>query len=382
MKVKYVDLPAYFGDVELILDDFRELAKTGDYTLGKALTEFEEAFAKHHGVKHAVGVSSGTAALILSLRAFGIGSGDEVITCPLTYVATVGAIVAVGAKPVFVDSEDGYVIDSSKIEEEITDKAKAIIPVHYTGNMADMPEIWRTARRYDLKVIEDACQAVDAGIECDSTPGAIQRVSGGMAGSWGNVGCFSIHPPKNLSVWGDGGVITTNDSRLADRLRLLRNHGFTDGRDRVGFFSTNDRLDSLQALVGTRKLETIHAENDRRIAIAKRYDEAFSAISGVGVPVRRSGVRHNYHMAMYRFPDRDRLREHMLDWGVDVKIHYPIPVHLQEAAASLGYKEGDFPQCEVDCRQVLTMPCHPFLTDAAVEYVIGVVLTFYGRRYA
>ncbi len=365
MKVRFSYLKQQFADVEPYLGDIRALVKTADFTLGKPLIEFEQRFANLLGLPYAIGVGTGTDALILSLKILNIGPGDEVITTPNTFIATVGAIVMSGARPVFVDSDDGFVIDPAEIEAAITPRTKAIIPVHYTGNVADMPAIMKIADKHNLLVIEDACQAIAASL------------NGKPVGSWGETAAFSLHPLKNLNVWGDGGVIVTRSAQLAEKLRLYRNHGLIN-RDEVVMFGYNSRLDTLQAVIGNRLIEQAEFITNQRIANAQRYDESFADMSGfIRIPKRRSGVKHVYHLYMVRAQRRDDLLAHLQRHGVEAKVHYPIPVHLQKAAEYLGYKEGDFPVCEEDSRMVITLPAHQHLTPEEIDYVIAQVRSFY-----
>ncbi|MFH1767536.1 MAG: DegT/DnrJ/EryC1/StrS family aminotransferase [Candidatus Omnitrophota bacterium] len=368
MRVPFSYLDRQFADIAAYLNDLKTFVKSGDFTLGEQLSEFEASFAKVTGIPHAIGVGSGTDALILSLKILGVGPGDEVITTPMTFIATVGAIVMAGAKPVFVDSEAGFVIDPDKIEEKITSKTKAIVPVHYTGNAADMPKIAAIAKKHNLILVEDACQAISAAV--DNKP----------VGSWGSTACFSLHPLKNLNVWGDGGMIVTRSAELADKLRLYRNHGLVT-RDEVSMFGYNSRLDTLQAVIGNRLIKEVEFITNQRIANAKRYDQALSVLGGfIEVPPRRKNVRHVFHLYVIRARQRDELLKYLQDKGVEAKIHYPIPVHLQKAAESLGYKHGDFPVCEQDCKNIVTLPAHQHLREDEIGYVIDKVKTFYAGK--
>jgi dTDP-4-amino-4,6-dideoxygalactose transaminase len=365
LRVSFSYLDRQFADVDGYLEDVRALVESGEFTLGHVVDEFERRFADLSGMPHAVGVGTGTEALSMPLRLLGIGPGDEVITAPNTFIATVGAIVATGARPVFVDSENGFVIDPELIESAITPDTKAIVPVHYTGNVADMPAIAEIAERHGLVLIEDACQATAASI--DDKP----------VGSWGLAAAFSLHPLKNLNVWGDGGIVVTRDEQLAGRLRLYRNHGLAS-RDEVAVWGVNSRLDALQAVIGNRLITSVPAITERRIANAERYDAALADVHGIAVPVRRPGVRHVFHLYMVRAERRDELLRHLNESGVEAKVHYPIPVHLQEAARELGYREGSFPNAERDAKVVITLPAHPYLTDAEIDFTIERVRAFYG----
>jgi dTDP-4-amino-4,6-dideoxygalactose transaminase len=368
VKVPFSYLDRQFADLPRFFEAITRVVSTGDFTLGAELTEFERRFAALCGMPHAVGVASGTDALILPMRLLGIGPGDEVITTPTTFIATVGAIVATGATPVFVDSEDGFVIDPALIEDAITPRTKAILPVHYTGNVADMPAIAEIARRRNLLLIEDGCQALLGSI--DGTP----------VGAWGEAVAFSLHPLKNLNVWSDGGVVVTKSDDLAVRLRLMRNHGMVN-RDEIAVFGVNSRLDTVQAAVGNVLIADTPARTARRVAIAGCYDAAFADLAPmVRAPVRRPGVYHVFHLYMVRTTRRDELLAKLNEQGVEAKVHYPIPVHLQPAAASLGYAAGDFPVCEKDSASILTLPAHPYLTDDEVSYVIEQVRAFCTSR--
>ena len=367
VKVKYSYLEEQFANPEDILNDVRALIKRGDYTLGSAVSEFEGEFAKFCNTRYAVGVNSGTDALFLSMKALNIGAGDEVISVPNTFIATVGAIVATGAKPVFVDVNAEYNIDENLIEAAITNKTKAIMPVHYTGNPANMPVIMNIAKKHNLYIIEDACQAIGAAI------------NGKPVGSFGLVAGFSLHPLKNLNVWGDGGVIVTNSQELADKFKLLRNHGLK-GRDEVELFGYNSRLDTLQAIVGNRLMNDLEVINNARIKNAKTFDDAFSDLSGyITIPPRKPNVRNVYHLYMIQARDRDKLLTYLVENGIEAKIHYPIPLHLQKASEYLGYKKDNFPVCEAQCKSIITLPVHQHLTEQAISYVIGKIREFYTR---
>ena len=364
MRVSFSYLNHQFAEVDAYLTDIKELVLSGDFTLGTELQKFEASFAALCGLEHAIGVGTGTDSLAMPLKVLGIGVGDEVITTSNTFIATVGAIVQVGATPVFVDSEDGFVIDANLIEAAITPRTKAILPVHYSGNVADMPAIMDIARRYDLYVVEDACQAINGSID------------GKSVGQWGDAAGFSLHPLKNLNVWGDGGVVVTKSSDLADKLRLYRNHGMVN-RDEIAFFGINCRLDTLQAVIGNRLIGEVELITDRRIANAKIYDEALADLDSVRVPVRRGGVKHVYHLYMVRVDQRDELLAFLQRNGVEAKVHYPIPVHLQQAAALLRYRKGDLPCTEADAKEIITLPAHQHLEEEEIQYTIDKIHAFY-----
>lgn len=367
MKIPYSYLEPQFRNIEPYIENIKALVRSGDFTLGEAVTEFENKFAKLCNHPYAIGVASGTDALILSLKILGVGHGDEVITSPNTFIATVGAIAMTGARPVFIDNDEVYTIDVTKIEEAITPQTKAIVPVHLSGHPADMPVVMEIAKKHNLLVVEDAAQAILAAID------------GKHVGSWGETACFSLHPLKNLNVWGDGGLIVTRSEELNEKLRLFRNHGLLT-RDEVEIFGHNSRLDSLHAVIGNILIEEVHDITNKRIENAKRFDEAFVALSDyITIPPRRPNIKQVYHTYVIQVKDRDALLKHLLDNGVDAKIHYPIPVHLQNAAKYLGYKKGDFPLCEKHCKTVITLPVHQHLSDDDINYMIEKIYEFYKK---
>jgi dTDP-3-amino-2,3,6-trideoxy-4-keto-D-glucose/dTDP-3-amino-3,4,6-trideoxy-alpha-D-glucose/dTDP-2,6-dideoxy-D-kanosamine transaminase len=365
MRVPFSYLKEQFQDHQVYLDKISEVVSTGDYTLGKAVTEFEQRFAALLGAKYAIGVNSGTDALFLSLKAMGVGPGDEVITTPNTFIATVGAIVASGARPVFVDCNDEYVINADLIEPAITSRTRAIMPVHYAGVTADMDKIMIVARQHGLPVIEDACQAI---------LGALQ---GKCAGTFGLTGAFSLHPLKNLNVWGDSGVIITDNEEIRDRLVLIRNHGLIN-RDEVACFGYNSRLDTIQAAVGNHLIQEIHWITETRIKWAHRLDQALSQLFGcITVPQRRPHKRYVHHLYMVQARDRDKLLAFLESNDIEAKVHYPIPLHLQRCSAHLGYQEGDFPVTEALAQSIITLPAHQHLKEGHIGYIIDKIKEFY-----
>lgn len=324
-----------------------------DFILGQELHNFEQEFAKFCGVKHCIGVASGLDALILSLRTFGIGQGDEVIVPAFTFIATWSAVVSVGAKPVGVDVGFNGNIDVSKIEARITEQTRAIIPVHLYGQCAGMTEITQLAHKYGLKIIEDAAQAHGA------------KYNGKMAGNLGNAAAFSFYPTKNLGCMGDGGCVTTNDDELAARLRRLRNYG-SDVKYHHQELGVNSRLDELQAAILRVKLRYLPVWNARRRELAGIYLNNI-ANENIGLP------DSNHNSAWYLFvitsPNREKLAQKLHNLGVGNLIHYPISPHLQPAMRYLDYKAGDFPQSEKMAQSVLSIPLWPEMSDAMVEKV-------------
>ena len=366
-QVRFSYLPEQFQHPEEILDGIRQHLKTCQFTLGPEVAAFERTFASFVGVRHAIGVANGTDALMLSLRVLGIGHGDEVITAASTFVATVGAINAVGARPVLVDATPYFTIDPALIERAITPQTRAILPVHLTGDVADMDPILAIAERHGLAVIEDACQAIGA------------TYHGKPAGGIGVLGAFSLHPLKNLNVWGDGGVIVTDDAALDERLRLLRNHGLKH-RDEIDVLGYNSRLDSIQAIVGNWLIQRLPEINQRRIAHAAYYDQTLASLAGpITLPPRRAEPRRVFHLYQVYARERDALSRFLLEQGIEVKIHYPIPLPLQRGLAHLGYQPGDFPETERQAASLITLPVDQHLTEEDLAYTVDAMRAFYHR---
>lgn len=364
-KVPFGYLGQQFEDPSNIFDDLKALVASGDFTLGKPLSDFESCFAAKLGVRHAIGVNSGTDALKLSLWAADVGPGDEVITAANTFIATVGAINEVRARAVFVDCDSSFCLDVDQIESAITANTKAIIPVHLTGNMADMPRIMEIADRHGIKVIEDACQAICSAWE------------GKAAGTFGLSGCFSLHPLKFLNIWGDGGVCVTNDDAFATKLRLLRNHGLLD-RDTVTILGCNSRLDTLQAVVASHVLKSADEIIAKRNENAAIYDEGLRELNSVSTPQRNSKVLHTFVTYQLLAQDRDQLLKHCIANGVDAKVHYPTPVYCQPGLEKFGYKAGAFPVSDLHAATTITLPVHQYVTEAQLRHTINVVSGFYG----
>lgn len=360
----YLDRQFDEAETEAILGKLRALVRTGEFTIGPPVLEFERRLGGMLGVKHVIGTNCGTDALILGLKALGIGVGDEVITAVNTFYATAGAIVAVGARPVFVDVDDQYQIDETKIEAAITPRTRALVPVYWAGLPPNMPAVMDIARRHHLYVVEDACPALGAAFE------------GKPAGAFGDIGAFSLHPLKPIHAWGDGGAIVTNHDAVGRWLRLYRNHGLVS-RDEIEIWGVNQRLQTVQAVVANHILDRVNPWVDRRIEIANRIDAQLADIPEIVVPSRPANRTNAYQLYMIRARDRDRLAEFLADHGVDTRVHYPIPLHLQPAARSLGYKRGDFPVAEAQAADLITLPCNQYLTDREVDYAIEAVRRFY-----
>lgn len=334
----------------------RSVLSRGWFILGERVSAFERAFAAYCGARHAVGVASGTDAIELALRAAGVGPGDEVVTVPNTAVPTVCAIVNAGARPVFVDVRaDTYVLDPDLLAAAVTSKTRAIVPVHLYGQPADMDAINRIAGRHGLRVIEDAAQAHGS------------RYRGRRVGALGNAGCFSFYPTKNLGAFGDGGMVVTNDAELARGVALLRNYGQTD-RYRHAVNGVNSRLDELQAAVLLAKLPRLETWNRRRRRIAALYARGLRG-TGVVVPAAAPHAEHVYHLFVVRTRHRDRVRDALAARGIGTQVHYPIPIHLQEAYRGLGLPAGSFPVAESLAAEILSLPMFPELSDDEVRRV-------------
>ena len=363
-KVRYSYLPQQFENIDDLLIEIKQFVKTGDFTLGAPLTEFEDKFASMMGSKFAIGVNSGTDAIKLGLKALGVGHGDEVITAANTFIATVGAINEIGAIPVFVDCDDTFCMNVDLVEKAITNKTKAIVPVHFTGYMTNMEKLISIGEKYNLPIVEDACQ------------GILASQNGKNSGTWGICGAFSLHPLKNLNVWSDGGVIITNDKEFCEKLRLLRNHGMKN-RDEISILGYNSRLDTLQAVVGNWLIPQTHDIANKRIENAKYYDDNLGSLKQITIPPRPEGMKLVYHLYIVFAERRDELLKYCISKGIEAKIHYPIPLYLQEGLKFLGYKEGDFPVTERHTKEIITFPVDQHLSKEEMDYVINTVKNFY-----
>ena len=364
MKVPYIHLGQQHAPIKQeILKKVEALLDNGNYILGEEVSNFEKRFSSIAQTKYALGVCNGTDTMILSMRALGIGQGDEVITAPNSYLASASSIALAGATPVFADVQEDYNIDPKEIEKVITKKTKAIIPVHLTGRPANMDAIMDIAKRHNLHVIEDCAQAVGASYK------------GKSVGSFGITGSFSLHPLKNLGACGDGGVITTNDDVLFEYLTKARTHGHKN-RDEVDFWSFNTRLDNLQAAILNVKVNELQTWNDRRRTIATKYYEGLKHLS-IYLPKDKADEHAVYHTYIIQTDKRDALMTYLQGKEIDTKIHYPVPIHLQKAAAYLGYKKGDFPVTEKQCETILSLPIFPQLTDEQVDFVIEEIKAFF-----
>ena len=362
--IPFLDLRSEWGEIEAeIMASLKSILKRGLFILGEELENFEKEFAKYLGSKCAVGVNSGSDSLFLALKALNIGEGDEVITVPFTFMSTVDAITRNGARPVFIDIEpDSFLMDVTQIEEKITSKTKALLPVHLFGNSVEMSSVQEIVDQHNLKVIEDACQAHGT------------EYRGRKVGSFGAAGCFSFYPTKNLGAMGDAGVVVTDDGQLADKLKRLRNYGRADTHTQESS-GINSRLDEIQAAVLRIKLQYLDCWNERRKQLARLYNEILKNTE-IMLPSAREDVMHVFHRYVIRVKERDRLREHLEAKRIQTLVHYPLPVHLQPSYRFLGYKKGNFPAAEACAGDVLSLPLHPGLEEDDVTFVATTIKDF------
>ena len=364
--IPFVDLTAQH---EPLLDDLKEAAAgilaSSHFILGESVEAFERAFADYIGCEYAVGVASGLDALKLSLRALDVGPGDEVITAANTYIATAFAISATGAKPVLVDVDAvAYTLNASEVERAITEKTKAIIPVHLYGQSVDMDPLLALAKARGLEVIEDASQAHGA------------RYKGKRVGALGAAGAFSLYPGKNLGACGDGGVVVTDRAEVAERLKMLRNYGSSKKyvHEMVG---ENSRLDSLQAALLNVKLPKLDGWNRRRRELAQAYSNRLHGVGDIVLPAVKEDIEHVFHLYVIQTQKRDELLSYLQARNIGCLIHYPIPIHLQEAYANMGWVRGDFPVTESLAAQILSLPLYPSMDEGQVDVVVGAVDEFF-----
>jgi dTDP-4-amino-4,6-dideoxygalactose transaminase len=369
MNVPFLDLVAHHAAIRPEIDAaIAAVIDRNAFAGGPFVAQFEQRFAAYCGTDHAVGVGSGTDALWLTLLALGVGPGDEVITVPSTFMATAEAITYTGAKPVFVDvDETTYNLNPALIKRAITPKTRAILPVHLFGHPADMDPILEIARRHDLPVVEDACQAHGADYK------------GRRTGSLGTAGCFSFYPGKNLGAFGEAGAITTSNPALADRLRMFRDHGQARKyhHDVIGW---NARMDGIQAAVLDVKLNHLDRANDLRRQHADQYRERLINLVDVILPFEAEYARHVFHVFALRVPDRDRVLRDLVERGVQCGIHYPVPVHLQTAYRHLGFGPESFPVAERCADEFLSLPMYPELTHTQVDAVCDALTEVVSRQ--
>ena len=368
MKVPLLDLRAQHQTIRAeVMAAVERVFENQTFVLGAEVSEFEKAAAEYCHVRHAIGCASGSDALLLALMAYDIGPGDEVITAPFTFFATAGAIARTGARPVFVDiNADDFNISVAQIEAAITPRTRALMPVHLFGQCAAMDAISDIAQRHRLPVIEDAAQAIGS------------EINNRRAGTMGDIGCFSFFPSKNLGGAGDGGLLTTNDDELAEKLMMLRVHG-----SRVKYFhryvGINSRLDALQAAVLNVKLKYLDEWTAARQRNAERYNQLFAeaALEEVTTPIAHPGYRHIYNQYTIRCARRDELMAYLKEQGIGTEIYYPVPLHLQECFAYVGGRAGDLPVSEQAAQECLSLPVYPELTAEMQQYVVDRIAEFY-----
>jgi len=368
-KIKHNYLSEQFSDYKIILKKIENIIKNNDFTLGKEVDLFEKNIRKLLKEKYVVAVGSGTDALMLSLKCLGIKEGDEVITTPYTFYATIGAIVTAGAKPIFVDVDEDYNIDVTKIIKKITKKTKAILPVHWSGKVCNMKEILQISKKYKLPIVEDSCH------------GILAQYNKKFAGTFGDFGCFSLHPLKNLNVWGDGGFIIIKNKEHYNKMMLLRNHGLV-GRNTNLLFGYNSRLDTIQACVANHQIKKIHLITNKRINNSLKLDKQLKLIDGIKIKPRSINLKEVFHLYEFRVLDReirDKLLNYLIKNKIDAKIHYPTPMHLQPAAKIYKYKKGDFPITEQIANSTISLPVHEFIGNKEINYMVNKIKLFFNE---
>jgi dTDP-4-amino-4,6-dideoxygalactose transaminase len=364
MKVKFLDLKKQYLLIENEINKaVKKVFEKGSFSLGEELDIFEKEFAKYSGTKYCVGVSSGTDALYLVLKALDVGSGDEVITAANSFIASASSVTFTGAKPVLVDIDENYNIDTSKIEEKITKKTKVIIPVHLYGRPADMDPIVKLSKKYNLKILEDSCQAHGA------------KYKNKIIGSIGTASAFSFYPGKNLGAFGEAGAVTTNDYELAKKIRMLRNHGQSI-RYKHHMIGHNSRLDTLQAAILMVKLKYLDQWNKKRRTIAKLYNNLLKDIN-IKTPDISEDFYSVFHLYVIRSRKRNKLMRYLADKGVKTLIHYPYPIHRQAAFSNFGYVDEDFGRTERYAKSILSLPIYPEISESEIGYVVSSIKKFY-----
>lgn len=362
-------LTPQFSDYKKILKKIEKVIKNNDFTLGKEVDFFEDNIKKLIKQKYVVAVGSGTDALMLSLKCLGVREGDEVITTPYTFYATIGAIVTAGAVPKFVDVDDDYNINPDLIERAITRRTKAILPVHWSGRICAMDKIMKISKKYNIPVVEDACHAIEA------------KYKNKFAGTFGVFGCFSLHPLKNLNVWGDGGYVVIKKKKDYKKMLLMRNHGLV-GRNKNLLFGYNSRLDTIQAVVANHLLKKIKKISTKRSQNSMYLEKNLKNIKQLEFKKRENYLKEVFHLYEIRVKNskyRNNLIMHLRKKGIDAKIHYPIPMHLQPAAKNYNYKKGDFPNTERIASTTVSLPVHEFLSKKDLNKMIKYIKDFYNE---
>ncbi len=368
-KIKHNYLSEQFNDSKVILKKIEKVIKNNDFTLGNEVDKFENNIKNLLKQKYVVTLGSGTDALMLSLKCLGIKEGDEVITSPYTFYATIGAIVTAGAKPVFVDVNDDYNINPNKIEKKITRRTKAILPVHWSGRICEINKILKISKKYKIPIIEDSCH------------GILAKYKNKFAGTFGDFGCFSLHPLKNLNVWGDGGFVVIKKKKYFEKMMLMRNHGLK-GRNKNLLFGYNSRLDTIQACVANHLFKKLKYITNMRIKNSYKIERALKDINGIILKRRDKNLKEVFHLYEFRTKKvglRNKLVDHLIKNKIDAKIHYPITMHLQPAAKKYKYKKGDFPNTEKIANSTISLPVHEFINDSQISYIIKTIKKFFNE---
>jgi dTDP-4-amino-4,6-dideoxygalactose transaminase len=366
LKINHNYLSKQFINYKSILKKISKVVLNNDFTLGSKVDEFELKIKKLLRSKYVVAVGSGTDAIMLSLKAIGVKEGDEVITTPYTFYATIGAIVTAGAKPVFVDVQEDYNMDPNNIIKKITKKTKAIVVVHWSGRICDMKSINKISKKFKIPIVEDACHAI------------LAKQGGVYAGNFGEFGCFSMHPLKNLNIWGDGGFILTNKKNNYEKMMLLRNHGLV-GRNINKIFGYNSRLDTIQAVVAIELLKKIKFITKKRIQNSLYLDSKLRNIFFIQIKNRQRSNIEVFHL--YEIRTKAKYRNDLVNYlrkkSIDAKIHYPVPMHLQPAAKYLKYTKGDFPISESIANTTISLPVHEFISRKDLDYISNSITEFF-----
>ena len=367
MRVPFNYLNEQFKNINPYISKWKQLAKSTEFTLGPFVKKFEDRFAKYIRVKYCISTNNGTDALILCLKALGVKQGDEVITVCNTFYATAGAIIACGAKPILVDCDSRYQIDIKQIEKKINKKTKIIMPVHWGGASPDMFKLVKLAKKYKIKIVEDACMGIGA------------KIKGKSPGTFGEVNAFSMHPLKSLNVMGDGGMVTTNNVKIFNWLKKYRNHGMID-RDRIEFWGVNVRLQPFQAIVALEGLKKINNVIKQRNENAKKMDKLLSNLyPNVTIPKRLKGYKETYALYMCLFKKRDLLKKYLEKNNIETKIHYPIPLNMQKAATNMKLVQKNFKNANSQAKKLLTIPIHQYLSKKQIEYIAKKIKNFYNN---
>jgi len=366
MQIPFVDLKTQYDSIKHEIDAaIQSILEKSEFVQGETVYRFEQEFSQAQNVRHTIACGSGTDALHLALWALGLGPTDEVITASHTFIATAEAILLTGARPVFVDiDETSYTIDPTKIKPAISEKTRAIIPVHLYGQPCDIDTIREIAVQRGLFLVEDACQA------------HLAEYKGKKVGSFGQAGAFSFYPGKNLGAYGEAGAVVTQHTVLYDKMRRLRDHGQAS-KYVHDLWGHNYRMDEMQAAVLRVKLRCLQEWTEKRRRNARLYNERLASISEILIPQEMQYARHVYHLYVIRTPYRDQLREHLRKSGVRTGLHYPVPLHLQQGLSTMAYKEGDFPVTEKVAKEVLSLPMYPELTESQIDYVCSSIQQFF-----